>query len=52
MADNTKKKRVDASNAILFAVFVTGAIVAVNLLSTRAFGRLDLTENKMYTLSP
>jgi ABC-type uncharacterized transport system involved in gliding motility auxiliary subunit len=52
MADNTKKKRVEASNAILFAVFVAGAIVALNLLGTRAFGRIDLTENKMYTLSP
>src|SRR4051812_39767407 len=50
--DNSKKKRVDASNAILFALFVAGAVVAVNLLGTRAFGRIDLTENKNYTLSP
>jgi ABC-type uncharacterized transport system involved in gliding motility auxiliary subunit len=52
MPDNSKKKRVDASNALLFAAFVAGAVVVVNLLGTRAFGRLDLTENKTYTLSP
>jgi ABC-type uncharacterized transport system involved in gliding motility auxiliary subunit len=50
-ADNTKKKRVYASNAVLYAVFVIGAVVLVNLVSTRIFGRADLTENKVYTLS-
>jgi ABC-type uncharacterized transport system involved in gliding motility auxiliary subunit len=45
------KKRTYASNALLYAGFVFGAIVVVNLLSTRVFGRIDLTENKMYTLS-
>src|SRR5258708_7479755 len=46
------KKRASASNALLYALFVIGAIVVVNLLGTRVFGRLDLTENKVYTLSP
>lgn len=47
-----KKKRTYASNAGLYALFVIGAIVAINLLGTRVFGRLDLTEKKVYTLSP
>jgi gliding-associated putative ABC transporter substrate-binding component GldG len=51
MAIDTRKKRTYASNALLTALFVVGAIVVVNLLSTRVFGRLDLTENKVYTLS-
>jgi ABC-type uncharacterized transport system involved in gliding motility auxiliary subunit len=46
-----KKKRAYASNSLLYAAFVFGAIVVVNLLSTRVFGRIDLTENKIYTLS-
>jgi gliding-associated putative ABC transporter substrate-binding component GldG len=50
-ADNAKRKRLYASNAVLYAVFVIGALVAVNLLSTRLFGRADLTENDIYTLS-
>jgi len=45
------KKRAYASNALLYALFVLAAIVVVNLLSTRVFGRIDLTENRMYTLS-
>jgi gliding-associated putative ABC transporter substrate-binding component GldG len=56
MASNLKgdaqgKKRIYASNAILYVIFAIGALVAVNLISTRVFGRLDLTENKTYTLS-
>jgi len=45
------KKKAYASNALLYGVFIVGAVVVVNLLSTRVFGRIDLTENKMYTLS-
>jgi len=52
MSDNIKKKRTYASNAVLSALFVIGAIVVVNLLSTRLFGRVDLTEQRIYTLSP
>jgi ABC-type uncharacterized transport system involved in gliding motility auxiliary subunit len=47
----SKKKRSYASNAILYAVFVAGAVVLVNLIGTRLFGRLDLTEKRIYTLS-
>jgi gliding-associated putative ABC transporter substrate-binding component GldG len=45
------KKRAYASNTILYALFVVGVVVLVNLLSTRFFGRIDLTERKVYTLS-
>jgi gliding-associated putative ABC transporter substrate-binding component GldG len=48
---NTKQKRAYASNVLLYAGFVIGTIVVVNLLSIRVFGRLDLTENNVYTLS-
>ncbi len=48
---DSKKKRIYASNAVLYAVFVIGAVVVVNLLGTRVFGRIDLTENHIYTLS-
>jgi ABC-type uncharacterized transport system involved in gliding motility auxiliary subunit len=47
-----KKKRASASNAALYTLFTIGAIVVVNLIGTRVFGRLDLTEAKVYTLSP
>jgi ABC-type uncharacterized transport system involved in gliding motility auxiliary subunit len=46
-----KKKRTYASNALLYTLFVVGGIVVVNLLSTRLFGRIDLTESRIYTLS-
>jgi gliding-associated putative ABC transporter substrate-binding component GldG len=51
MATDSKKKRTYASNAIATAAFIIGAIVVINLLSTRVFGRLDFTEAKIYTLS-
>ena len=47
-----KKKRSAASNAAFFVVAVIGIVVAVNLISTRVFGRLDMTDAKVYTLSP
>jgi ABC-type uncharacterized transport system involved in gliding motility auxiliary subunit len=46
-----QKKRASASNAALYTLFTIGAIVFVNLIATRVFGRLDLTEAKVYTLS-
>jgi len=51
MSTSANKKRAYVSNAILYAVFVAGVIVLINLISTRLFGRVDLTENKVYTLS-
>ncbi len=50
-ADQKQKKRASASNAVLYAVFVVGAVVLVNLISTRFFARADLTEAKTYTIS-
>lgn len=47
-----KKKRINASNAALYLLVVIGIVVAVNLIGTRVFGRLDLTQAKVYTLSP
>ena len=46
-----QQKRTYASNAALYVVFTIGAIVVVNLIATRVFGRIDLTEAKVYTLS-
>jgi gliding-associated putative ABC transporter substrate-binding component GldG len=46
-----KRKRASASNAALYLVVVVGIIVALNLIGTRVFGRLDLTDTKVYTLS-
>ena len=51
MSTTSSKKRAYASSAILYALFVVGAIVLVNLIGTRFFGRVDLTESKVYTLS-
>jgi ABC-type uncharacterized transport system involved in gliding motility auxiliary subunit len=47
-----QKKRASASNAALYTLFTIGAIVVVNLIATRVFKRLDLTEAGVYTLSP
>ncbi|MGC9982562.1 MAG: GldG family protein [Polyangia bacterium] len=51
MSPSSSQKRAYASNAILYALFVVGVVVLINLIGTRFFGRLDLTENKVYTLS-
>jgi ABC-type uncharacterized transport system involved in gliding motility auxiliary subunit len=47
----SNKKKNYASNVILYSVFVAGALVLVNILGTRMFGRLDLTDKHIYTLS-
>jgi gliding-associated putative ABC transporter substrate-binding component GldG len=47
----TRRKRSSASNATTYVLLIIGAIVAVNLIGTRVFGRLDLTQNRVYTLS-
>jgi ABC-type uncharacterized transport system involved in gliding motility auxiliary subunit len=51
MSTTSNKKRAYASSAILYTFFVVGVIVLVNVIGTRVFGRIDLTENKVYTLS-
>ena len=47
----TQRKRASASNAAAYVLLTIGAVIALNLIGTRVFGRLDLTENKVYTLS-
>src|ERR1700690_3317421 len=46
-----RRKGSSASNATAYVLLTSGAVVAINLISTRLFGRLDLTENHVYTLS-
>jgi len=47
-----RQKLASASNATAYVLLTIGAVVLVNLIGTREFGRLDLTENKTYTLAP
>jgi ABC-2 type transport system permease protein len=46
-----RHKLATASNATAYVLFAIGAVVAINLIGTRVFGRVDLTENHVYTLS-
>ena len=39
------------SNAITFSVLAIGILVLINLVASRSFGRLDLTADKIYTIS-
>ncbi|HIN29456.1 TPA: hypothetical protein EYM82_11230 [Candidatus Poribacteria bacterium] len=45
------KKLVYGTNTVVLALVILGIVLAVNFLSKRFFNRLDLTENKMYTIS-
>jgi ABC-type uncharacterized transport system involved in gliding motility auxiliary subunit len=45
------QKLASASNAGTYVLLMIVAVVLVNLIGTRVFGRLDLTENKTYTLA-
>jgi gliding-associated putative ABC transporter substrate-binding component GldG len=47
-----RRKLLSASNASAYVLLTVGAVVLINLISTRFFGRLDLTENHVYTLAP
>ncbi|MBP6608414.1 MAG: hypothetical protein KA258_02425, partial [Deltaproteobacteria bacterium] len=40
-----------ALNAALFVVLSIGVLGAMNVLSLRHFGRIDLTRDKIYTLA-
>ncbi|MFH1132662.1 MAG: GldG family protein [Pseudomonadota bacterium] len=46
-----KTKLRSGSNAIIYSVFVIGILVVINLVASRYFTRLDLTEEKIYTIS-
>ena len=45
-AMKTGASALSASNATAYVLLIIGAVVLVNLIGTRVFGRLDLTENK------
>ncbi len=47
-----RKKLLSASNASAYVLLTVGAVVLINLIGTRVFGRLDLTESHVYTLAP
>jgi ABC-type uncharacterized transport system involved in gliding motility auxiliary subunit len=46
------RKLASASNATAYVLLTVGAVVLINLIGTRVFGRVDLTENHVYTLAP
>ena len=45
------KKFIYGTNTVVLALVIFGIVLAINFLSKRFFNRLDLTENKMYTIS-
>ena len=47
-----RSKAKTGANAITFTVLVIAAVVAVNVISWRFGRRMDLTHDKVYTLSP
>src|SRR4029078_8341912 len=47
-----RNKVLTASNASAYVLLTVGAVVLINLIGTRVFGRVDLTENHVYTLAP
>jgi len=46
-----RQKLASASNASAYVLLTIGAVVLLNLIGTRVFGRVDLTENHVYTLA-
>lgn len=51
MTDEIRKKRQGNSRTVLCLVLVIANLLALNVLSSRHFVRIDLTESKAYTLS-
>lgn len=45
------RKLVSSASAIVMVVAAVGIAVALNIVSSQVFSRVDLTENKIYTLS-
>ncbi|QDG50627.1 hypothetical protein FIV42_07745 [Persicimonas caeni] len=45
------RKLVSGANAIVIIVATVGIAIALNAISSQVFSRVDLTENKIYTLS-
>ncbi len=51
MATARQKKLKSGANAVVQVFLLIGILVAVNVVGVRVFGRVDLTEDKVYTLS-
>ncbi len=55
MADNMNKlagkKSRSAANTLIYVGSVLGVLILINIMSNNFFGRLDLTEDKQYSLS-
>lgn len=45
------KKLNRSSNAIIYTVLAIGILILVNIVASRTFGRIDLTEDKIFTIS-
>jgi ABC-type uncharacterized transport system involved in gliding motility auxiliary subunit len=52
MITRSPKGRAYASTAAVTVAFTAAMIVLVNVVGVRVFGRVDLTEDRLYTLSP
>lgn len=48
----SKRKLISGANAAVVIAATLGIAVMVNAVSSQVFGRIDLTENQIYTLSP
>lgn len=46
------KKIAYGTQSIVFILIILGFIIVVNYLASKKFARVDLTENKMYSISP
>jgi gliding-associated putative ABC transporter substrate-binding component GldG len=47
----TKSRKASTTNAILSVVIVLGILVVINILASRHFSRVDLTESKQFTVT-
>jgi len=47
-----KKRLIQSTNAVTLSLILLGILAVVNFLSAHRFFRVDLTEGKIYTLSP
>lgn len=51
MTTTKQKKLKSGANAVVQILLLIGILVAINVVGVRVFGRVDLTEDKVYTLS-
>lgn len=48
----TARKTTDKLSNVVYVALILGIVAVINLLGVRFFGRMDLTENKLYSISP